>query len=66
MDKKSLLGSQIIIVLYILAAAISCIEGMAQFQKGGFKNPFVYLLSGIFIFCAYMYFKKKKQRFENK
>ena len=66
MDKKSLLSSQIIIVLYLLAAAVSCIEMMAQFNKGGFKNPWVYILFLVFIGAATMYFIKKKQRFENR
>jgi len=66
MDKKSLLSSQIIIVLYLLAAAVSCIEMMAQFKNGGFKNPWVYVLLIVFIGSASMYFIKKKQRFENR
>ena len=66
MDKKSLLSSQIIIVLYLLAAAVSCIEMMAQFKKGGFSNPWIYILGLVFIGAATMYFIKKKQRFENK
>ncbi|MDI1235044.1 MAG: LPXTG cell wall anchor domain-containing protein [bacterium] len=66
MDKKSLLSSQIIIILYLLTAAISCIELMAQFPKGGFSNPWIYVLGLTLIGSVVMYFIKKKQRFENK
>ncbi len=62
-NKKSLINSQIVIVLYLLAAAVSAIEAMAQFGKGGFSNPWVYFMAVIFIFSAGMYFVKKKQRF---
>ena len=66
MNKKSLLSSQIIIVLYLLAAAVSCIEMMAQYQKGGLSNPWVSILLLVFLGAATMYFIKKKQRFENR
>ena len=62
MDKKSLLGSQIIIVLYLLAIAISSVETTIQFKNGGFSNWKVYLFGAIFGFSVYMYFVRKKQR----
>ena len=65
-DKKSLLSSQITIVLWLLAAAISGIETFAQFQKGGFSNPWVYIMAVLFIACAVMYFVKMRQRAEGR
>jgi hypothetical protein len=65
-NKKSLIQSQIFIVLWLLLAAITAIESFAQFQKGGLSNPRVYFFSVLFLVCAYMYFRKKKQRFEEK
>lgn len=64
--KKSLISSQIIIVLYLMFAAISAIETFAQYRSKGFSNPRVYLFAAVFIFCMVMYFIKKKQRFEKK
>ena len=61
-DKKHLIKSQILIVLWLIFAAISAIELFAQFSNGGFGNPFVYLLFAIFAFSAYMYFKGRKNR----
>lgn len=66
MNKKSLLYSQIIIILYLLAAAVSCIEMMKQFEKGGFSNPWVYVMFVIFAGSVTMYFIKKKQRLQNR
>jgi len=66
MDKKSLVSKQIVIVLYIMAAAISFIEAMAQYKMGGFSNWKFYLVLVVFIASISMYFIKKKQRFEEK
>lgn len=66
MDKKGLIGSQISIVLWLLIAAISCIEVLKQFEKGGFKNPLIYVFSALFVVGVVMYFYKKKQRFSQK
>ncbi len=66
MDKKSLIGSQIIIVLYLLAAAIAAIEASVHFKTGGFSHWQFYFFTAIFLFCAVMYFIRKKQRLQNK
>lgn len=66
MDKKSLVSKQIVIVLYIMAAAISAIEASVQFKLGGFSNWKFYLVLLVFIASISMYFIKKKQRFEEK
>jgi hypothetical protein len=66
MDKKSLLGKQVVIVLYLLAAAVSVIEVSVQFKIGGFSNWRVYFFAAIFIFSVAMYFVRKKQRLEQK
>lgn len=63
-EKKPLIFNQILIVLWLLFAAISLIEAYKQYLNGGFKNPYVYLLIGIFLFSATMYFIRKKQRYE--
>ncbi len=66
MDKKSLVSKQIVIVLYIMAAAISAIEASVQYKLGGFSNWKFYLVLLVFIASISMYFIKKKQRFEGK
>lgn len=66
MDKKSLVSKQIVIVLYLLAAAISLIEATVQYKLGGLSNWKFYLVLLVFFFSATMYFVKKKQRFEEK
>lgn len=63
---KSLLSQQITIVLYLLAAALSSVEAVYQFQRGGWKNPWVYVLAGVFFLSAVMYFIRKKQRIESR
>ena len=65
-NKKSLISSQIIIVFYLLFAAVAAIETLAQFQKGGFSNPRIYFFGALFLFCAAMYFVKKKKRLEER
>jgi hypothetical protein len=65
MNKKSLLKQQIIIVLYLLAAAISVFEASEQFAKGGFGNWRVYFFAVLFLFCIVMYFVRKKQRWQD-
>jgi hypothetical protein len=62
MDKKSLVSKQVVIVLYLMAAAISCIEATVQFKLGGFSNWKFYLVVVVFLFSVTMYFIKKKQR----
>ncbi|MBL7837456.1 MAG: hypothetical protein JNM67_08070 [Bacteroidetes bacterium] len=64
-EKKTLVSRQIMIVLWLMFAAISAIEMLKQYGKGGFKNPYVYLLFAIFIFSWYMYFKGRKNRLGN-
>lgn len=64
MEKKSLVSRQIIIVLYLIGAAIACIETTVQFKIGGFGNWKVYFFGAIFIFAVVMYFIRKKQRFQ--
>lgn len=66
MKSKSLLSKQIIIVFYLLGAAISAIETSVQFKIGGFTNWRVYFFFLIFAFSVTMYFIRKKQRLENK
>lgn len=66
MDKKTLVSKQIFIVLYLLAAAISCIEATAQYRTNGIGNWRFWFFTGIFLFAAFMYFLRKKQRFEEK
>lgn len=66
MDKKTLVSKQVFIVLYLLAAAISCIEATAQYRTGGFENWRFWFFTGIFLFAAFMYFVRKKQRFESR
>ncbi|NQW41911.1 MAG: LPXTG cell wall anchor domain-containing protein [Bacteroidetes bacterium] len=66
MEKKRLIGSQITIVLWLLVAAISCIEVLKQFEKGGFKNPWIYVFGALFLGSIIMYFYIKKQRFSQK
>lgn len=65
-NKKSLISSQIYIVMWLLLSAITAIETFAQFQDGGFSNPKIYFFGALFIVCAAMYFMKKKQRFKDK
>jgi hypothetical protein len=64
MDKKSLVSKQVVIVLYIMAAAISFIEATVQYKIGGFSNWKLYLVIIVFLASVSMYFIKKKQRFE--
>lgn len=66
MDKKSLVSKQIVIVLYIMAAAVSFIEATVQYKMGGFSNWKFYLVLLVFIASISMYFIKKKQRFQEK
>lgn len=66
MEKKNLIKQQFIIILYLLFGAIATIEASFQFQNGGFKNPKFYFFAAIFIFCAVMYFVRKKQRLESR
>lgn len=66
MKNKSLINQQVIIVLYLLAGAISCIEATLEFKKGGFSNPTFYFFAAIFVVCVIMYFIRKKQRFESR
>lgn len=62
MEKKTLINQQIVIILYLLAAAISCIEATVQFQIDGWYSWKFYVLAFVFLFSASMYFIKKKQR----
>lgn len=66
MFKNKLLFKQIIIIMWLLAAAISSIEITKEFPNGGFKNWKVYFFALIFIVSVIMYFVRKKQRFEQK
>ena len=66
MDKKSLVSKQIVIVLYIMAGAVSFIEATVQYKMGGFSNWKFYLVLLVFIASISMYFIKKKQRFQEK
>lgn len=66
MDKKSLVSKQIFIVMYLLAAAIACIEATVQYKTGGPGNWRFWFFTGIFLFAATMYFVRKKQRFQEK
>jgi len=66
MEKKSLVSKQVGIVLYLMAAAISCIEATVQYKIGGFGNWKLYLVLLVFVFSVSMYFIKKKQRFQEK
>lgn len=66
MDKKSLLSKQVVIVLYLMAAAISGIECSVQYKMGGLSNWKFYLVLLVFIGSVVMYFTKKKQRFADK
>jgi peptidoglycan biosynthesis protein MviN/MurJ (putative lipid II flippase) len=66
MDKKSLVSKQVVIVLYIMAAAISFIEATVQYKIGGFSNWKLYLVLLVFLASVSMYFIKKKQRFQEK
>jgi hypothetical protein len=65
-QKKSLLFKQIIIILWLLAAAISSVEATNQFKIGGFTNWKFYFFLAIFITSVVMYFIRKKQRLEQK
>ena len=62
MEKKTLINQQIVIILYLLAAAVSCIEATVQFQIDGWKSWKFYVLVFVFLFSSSMYFIKKKQR----
>ena len=64
MAKQSLLVKQIIIILWLLAAAIAAIEASVQFKIGGFSNWKFYFFVAIFFVAAFMYFIRKKQRIE--
>jgi hypothetical protein len=66
MEKKTLVSKQIVIVLYLMAAAISFIEATVQYKLGGFSNWKFYLVLLVFIASVSMYFIKKKQRFAEK
>jgi hypothetical protein len=66
MDKQSLLSKQIIIILFLLGAAIAGIETANQYMRHGFSGWRLYFFAAIFITCISMYFVKKKQRFEKK
>jgi hypothetical protein len=66
MEKKTLVSKQIVIVLYLMAAAISFIETTVQYKLGGFSNWKFYLVLLVFIASVSMYFIKKKQRFAGK
>ena len=66
MNKTSLLGKQIFIVLYLLAAAIACIEATVIFQQEGLSSWKFWFLALVFFFSVYMYFVKKKKRLEEK
>lgn len=65
-QKKSLLSKQIIIILWLLAAAISSIETAKEYNEGGFNNWRFYFFLAIFITSVVMYFIRKKQRLEQK
>ncbi len=62
-NKKTLAYKQIIISLWLIVAAITIIEMLKQFDNGGFKNIWVYILSAISALSIYMYFKLRKNRF---
>ncbi len=62
-QNKSILSKQLIIILWLLAAAISAIETAAQYKEGGFSNWKLYFFAAIFVTSVVMYFVKKKQRF---
>ncbi len=64
MEKKSFVSKQIAVILWLLMAAISAIEGLKQFQTGGATNPWFYLMLGVFIVSAYMYFTRKNKRLD--
>jgi hypothetical protein len=66
MENKSLISKQISIILWLLVAAIAGIETYAQFLERGFGNWRLYFFFAIFITGAVMYFRKKKERFENR
>ncbi len=66
MDKKSFISRQIVVILWIVVAAVTMIEGMAQFQKGGFKNPVMYLMFAMCGVSAYMFFTRRNKRLEDK
>ncbi len=64
MEKKSFVSKQIAVILWLMLAAISAIEGLKQFQTGGATNPWFYLMLGVFIVSAYMYFTRKNKRLD--
>jgi hypothetical protein len=66
MANKPLISKQITIILWLLVTAIAGIETYAQFLTRGFANWRLYFFGAIFIAGAVMYFKKKKERFENR
>lgn len=62
MNKKTLIGSQVTIILWQLFAAVSAIEAYNQFLKNGFSNWKFYFFVLLFITCVVMFFIKRKSR----
>ncbi len=50
------------ITLWLLAAAMACIETYAQYLEHGFSNWKLYLFAALAIGCIVMYFIKRKER----
>ncbi len=66
MNKKSLIGSQISIILWQLFAAITAIEAYNQFLKGGLSSWKGYFFTLLFIVCVVMFFIRRKARMQPK
>ncbi len=65
MEKKSFVSKQIAVILWLMLAAVSAIEGLKQYQTGGASNPWFYLMLGVFVVSAYMYFTRKNKRLDS-
>lgn len=65
MENKSLLTKQVIVILWLIPAAISAIEVYAAYLTGGFSNWKLYFFASIFAICTTMFFKKRRQRNAN-
>lgn len=64
MENKTLLSRQVVVILWLFAAAISAIEVYAAYLTYGFTGWRLYFFAVIFIVCATMFLKKRKQRDE--
>lgn len=62
MSKKTLIGNQIYLILWQLAAAIAAIEAYNQFNKDGIGSLKGYFFTAIFFVCATMFFVKRRHR----